>query len=79
MANPSDPALMDSPVPTALYEQMVRYLVAHGWRRQEAVSGWWWKDGMDEAVTSDAVFQQLDADGVDTRVMLDGEPQEFWG
>lgn len=62
-----------------LYEAMVRYLIATGWVREEEGSGWWWKDGFEEAVTGTAVDQQLEADGIDHRTMLANEPKVFWG
>jgi hypothetical protein len=63
-----------------LYEACVRYLLAHGWRREEYGSGWWWKDDhSSEADLEEAVGLQLRAEGVDLRTMLPDEPQEFWG
>ena len=63
-----------------LYATMVGYLVASGWRREEAGSGWWWKhDAPDgEAVIGGAVEQQLELDGIDLRTMLADEPGEYW-
>jgi hypothetical protein len=63
----------------ATYENAVRYLIENGWRREEQGSGWWWKDGMNEATLGEALEQQLDADGLDQRVAVSDEPQEFWG
>ncbi len=65
--------------PAAVYEAMVEYLSVNGWTREERGSGWWWKDGCEEEATlGGAVEQQLDADGIDQRVMLPREPQVFW-
>ena len=62
-----------------LYESMVRYLVGHGWMREEKASGWWWKDGFTEGLIGDAVEQQMEKDGIDFRTMLvEGEPERFW-
>jgi hypothetical protein len=63
----------------ALYEASVRYLIEKGWRREELGSGWWWREGMNEGLLADALDQQFQADGVDFRRMLPGEPEEFWG
>ena len=62
-----------------VYEHAVRYLIANGWRRQELGSGWWWKDDGEEATLGGALEQQLDADSIDQRGALVGEPEEFWG
>lgn len=62
-----------------VYAPIVRYLVARGWRRQELGSGWWWKDGGEEATLGGALEQQLDEDGIDQRNAIPYEPQEFWG
>jgi hypothetical protein len=63
-----------------VYEPVVRYLVARGWRRQELGSGWWWKDGCkEEATLGGALEQQLDEDGIDQRNAIPYEPEEFWG
>lgn len=62
-----------------VYLSMVTYLVAKGWRREELGSGWWWKNGFEEATTGGAVEQQLDADNIDQRDAVMGEPEEFWG
>ena len=76
----NSPAWADkSPAAEELYEAMVRYVVSHGARRQERVSGWWWGEKLeDEATLGDAVEQLLHLDGIDTRVMLTEEPEEFW-
>ena len=69
----------DTAEASVLYGAMVRYVVAHGARRQERVSGWWWDEKLDsEATLGDAVEQLLLLDGVDVRVMLADEPEEFW-
>ena len=63
-----------------VYEHAVRYLIANGWRRQERVSGWWWKEEAgDDATLGGALEWQLDTDGVDQRVAVDDEPEEYWG
>jgi len=62
-----------------IYEPIVRYLVARGWRRQELGSGWWWKDGAEEATLGGALEQQLDQDAIDQRDAIPYEPEEFWG
>jgi hypothetical protein len=54
-------------------------LLSKGWRREELGSGWWWREGMEEAPFGEALDAQLEADGLDLRVMLTDEPQEFWG
>lgn len=63
-----------------LYDAMCRYLVSNGWRRQDEVSGWWWKDDSPEGdlTLGPAVEAQLDMDGLDTRIMRVWEPYEFW-
>lgn len=61
------------------YAAVVAYLLANGWRREERVSGWWWKDGEEERTLGPALEAQLDADEIDQRIMLPGELQEFWG
>lgn len=61
------------------YEAVVRYLLAKGWRREELGSGWWYRDGFEEATLGGAFEQQLDADQIDQRDAVAGEPQEFWG
>ena len=61
------------------YASVVEYLLGNGWRREELGSGWWWRDGFEEATLGGALEQQLDADKLDQRDALDGEPQEFWG
>lgn len=68
-------------VPSAemLYGAAVGYLVKHGWRRMELGSGWWWREGFEEATVGDALDQQLEADGIDFRTALIGEPEEFCG
>jgi len=65
--------------PRGVYEAVVDYLVSNGWRREELGSGWWWKDGREEATLGGALEQQLDADAIDQRDASLGEPQEFWG
>lgn len=61
------------------YEAVVRYLLAKGWRREELGSGWWFRDGFEEATLGGAFEQQLDNDGTDQRNAVADEPQEFWG
>jgi hypothetical protein len=54
-----------------LYAAMCEYLAQNGWQREEPGSGWWFHDKFDEGTIGDAVFQQLEADNIDTRM----EPQ----
>jgi hypothetical protein len=63
-----------------LYDLMCRYLIDNGWTRQEEGSGWWWKEDAPEGegTIGGAVEQQLDLDGLDTRIMRAWEPYEFW-
>lgn len=61
-----------------VYGMLVSYLLANGWRREEAGSGWWWRDGFEEATLGGAVEQQMEKDGLDLRRRLIGEPDEFW-
>jgi hypothetical protein len=62
----------------ALYRTLVVYLRESGWLREERGSGWWWRDGFTEGTIADAVQQQMEVDGIDSRLMIDGEPPEFW-
>lgn len=62
-----------------VYEACCRYLVENGWRREEEVSGWWWKDGENDAEMGAALDAQLYRDRVDLRVRHSWEPEEFWG
>ena len=62
-----------------VYAAAVTYLLGHGWRREELGSGWWWKEGFEEAEFGRALDQQLVHDGIDMRKALIGEPEEFWG
>lgn len=63
-----------------VYEVVVNYLQATGWRRERLGSGWWWKDGCEEEATlGGALEQQLDLDGIDQRDAVPGEVEEFWG
>ncbi len=65
--------------PNEVYRVLVEYLRGTGWTRQESVSGWWWKsEATEDATIGGAVEQQLDIDGLDTRLMIPGEPMEFW-
>lgn len=63
-----------------LYDLACRYLIDNGWRRQEEGSGWWWKDDAPEgeATLGGAFEQQLDLDGLDTRLRRVWEPHEYW-
>jgi hypothetical protein len=63
-----------------LYDLMCRYLIDNGWRRQEEVSGWWWKEDAPDgdSTIGEAVQQQLALDGLDVRLMRMWEPYEFW-
>ncbi len=62
-----------------LYEANVRYLISKGWRREELGSGWWYREGFNEALLAEALDQQFVADGIDFRTAIPDEPQEFWG
>jgi hypothetical protein len=62
-----------------IYAPIVRYLSARGWRREELGSGWWWREGFEEATLGGALEQQLDADNIDQRDAIPYEPEEFWG
>jgi hypothetical protein len=68
-----------TPSATLLYGAAVAYLVKAGWRREELGSGWWWRDGFEEGLFGHALDQQLEADGIDFRESLIGEPEEFYG
>ncbi len=62
-----------------IYEPVVRYLIATGWRREEKGSGWWWKPTChEEATLGGALEQQLDEDGIDQRDSIPNELEEFW-
>jgi hypothetical protein len=74
-ANPYDKAFADSEV----YRPVVSYLHSRGWRREELGSGWWWREGFEEATLGGALEQQLDADGINQRDAIPYEPEEFWG
>ena len=74
------PSILRSNGPYIAYREAVAYLVANGWRREELGSGWWWKeDCHEEATLGGALEQQLEADGIDQRDTIPGEPEKFWG
>lgn len=62
-----------------VYFPAVAYLVSRGWRREELGSGWWWREGFEEATLGGALEAQLDADEIDQRTAIPDEPEEFWG
>lgn len=62
-----------------IYAEVCSYLAERGWRREEAESGWWMKDGTEEMMLGDALEVQLDEEEIDQRVMTPGEPHIFWG
>lgn len=63
-----------------LYARIALFLQENGWRRQELGSGWWWREGFEEATLGGAFEQQLDILGVDQRDRVPGEPDgEYWG
>ncbi len=67
--------------PQELYEDIVRFLIANGLRREELGSGWWWGEAIkSESGLGEAVEYLLrDEHGLDLRKAISDEPQEFWG
>jgi len=63
-----------------LYVAMVTFLIAHGCRREELGSGWWLSADLgEEMLMGAAVERLLESSGLDLRVAIPDEPQEFWG
>lgn len=71
-------SLTDQPALT--YRKVVEYLYANGWVREEEGSGWFWKDGGEEATIGGALEQQLQEDNLDTRDEPPGlKSPGYWG
>ncbi len=70
-----------APRPQALYEDIVRFLIANGLRREELGSGWWWGEALDEESGLCGAVECLlqNVIGLDLRKAIPDEPQEFWG
>jgi hypothetical protein len=66
---------------TALYREIVTFLLDNGLRREELGSGWWWGEALQgEAGLGEAVELLLDEKyQLDLRRAVPGEPEEFWG
>ena len=63
-----------------LYERMVMFAVRHGLRREEPMSGWWYRDDLGEEVLGQQVMELLlEEHKIDTRTKVEAEPMEFWG
>ena len=81
MTSPREQASVPPASAQDLYEQMVRFVTAHGCRREELGSGWWWGDKLaSESGIGEAVEYLLQHEhGLDLRKAVADEPPEFWG
>lgn len=75
--DPTRSAATPSAGASMVYAAVAIYLQTKGWRREELGSGWWWKDGCEEATLGGAL-EQLDLDGVDQRVAVPGAEVGDW-
>ena len=63
-----------------LYTAVMLFLDERGWRREELGSGWLWKEDAEADCTlSGALDHEFEAAGIDCRVAVPGEHEEFWG
>ena len=61
---------------------MVEFAHAHGLRREERGSGWWWGDKLPEEMTLGPAVEHLIHEhyGIDVRDAVPGELEgEYWG
>ncbi len=71
---PSDVEALD------LYERMVMFAVRHGLRREEPMSGWWWREDLGDELLGTQVMELLHEEHkIDARTKIEAEPMEFWG